>query len=85
MKIVIFAIFFDFFFQAKSLNALSACKMQNFAMGPKNSKSLNILEHFWYPGHFCSSKTKKIRGGIGGGDRGGYKILGFTVVCCHIQ
>ena len=74
MKIVIFAIFFDFFFQAKSLNALSACKMQNFAMGPKNSKSLNILEHFWYPGHFCSSKTKKIRGGIGGGIEGGTKF-----------
>ena len=61
-----FFIFFDFFFQAKSLNAVSACKMQNFAMGPKNSKSLNILKHFWYHGHFCSSKTKKIRGGTGG-------------------
>ena len=48
----------------------------------KNSKSLNILEQFWYPGHFHSSKTQKIRGGIGGG---GYKIEVNAVVCCHIQ
>ena len=68
MKIVNFAFFSNFFFQAKSLNVVSACKMQNVAMGPKNSKSLNILEHFSYPGHLRSSKTKKNRGG-GGGDK----------------
>ena len=74
-------IFSNFFFQAKSLNVVSACKMQNVAMGPKNSKSLNILEHFSYPGHLRSSKTKKNRGEW----QGGNKILGFTVLCCPIQ
>ena len=46
MKIENFAFFSKNFFQAKSLNAVSACKMQNFAMGPKNSKTLKTLEHF---------------------------------------
>ena len=46
MKIENFAFFFEFFFQAKFLNAVSACKMQNFAIGPKHLKTLETLEHF---------------------------------------
>ena len=30
-------------------------------MEPKKSKRLNISEHFSYPGHFRTSKTKKIK------------------------
>ena len=46
MKIENFAFFSNFFFQAKFFNAVSACKMQNFAMGLKNLKTLETLEHF---------------------------------------
>ena len=53
--------FFEIFFFSKTCFEPQALVNENFQSKPKNSKSLNILEHFWYPGHFCSSKTKKIK------------------------
>ena len=37
-----FCYFFDVLFQAKSSNAVSACKLQNFTLGPKKSKRQSI-------------------------------------------
>jgi hypothetical protein len=38
--------FFSIFFQAKSSNAASACKMKNLTKGLKQLKKANNLEHF---------------------------------------
>ena len=46
VKIANFAFFSEFFFQAKSSNAVSACKMENLTMGPKQMKKACNSEHF---------------------------------------
>ena len=74
---VFFGIFGKFFFQAKSLNAVSARKMQNLTLEPKKIKKAFNLEHFWYPGHLRSSKTKQIRQGSRG-----VKNIFFTICGC---
>ena len=66
-KIEKIAFFWNFFFEPIAVFNHKRLQNKNFDSKPKNSKTLNILEHFWYPGHFRSSKTKKIRGGSGGG------------------
>ena len=62
-----FCIFFGIFFSSKIFKCHDrARKMHNLTLGPKEMKKACNLEHFWYPGHLRSSKTKTIRGGCKG-------------------
>ena len=59
--------------------ALAKCKI--LPWDQKIRKVWKILEHFSYPGHLRSSKTKKIRGVKGGG--GGQNSRIYSVLLLH--
>ena len=64
-----------FFFRLKVIFSPMCLQNKNFDLRPKNWKTLNILEHFWYLGHFhnptrtyffmtkkiCKKKEKKMK------------------------
>ena len=84
-KIEKLAFFGNFFFKIIAIFSPMRLQNENFYSKPKNSKTLNILEHFWYPGHLCSSKTKKIRGGSGGGTKSDKTAFFVVTYSTHPQ
>ena len=70
-----FFIFWGEIFQALRL---APCKIKK--MQCQNSKSLNTLGHFPYPGHSSKTETITVKGGLGGEQK-----LHFGTVCCYLQ
>ena len=57
-----FCVFFGISFSRKIFKCRWRLQNAKFDLGTKKNEKTSNLEHFWYPGHLRSSKTKKLGG-----------------------